>query len=312
MLTSIWEDVKREFSYGNMVTRLVIINCAFFVFINLVKIIMTIAYGGPENAGDTFDNFLHFFCMSSDAWYLITHPWVFFTSIFLHEGFFHILWNMLFLYWFGRIVGDLIGNHRIFPIYLLSGLFGNVIFFLTANFLYASTASNGFALGASGAVMGIVAASAMVAPNYLMRLILIGEVKLKYIVAVLIFLDMIGIANDVNTGGHFAHLGGVIMGWIFVTQLQKGNDMSEPVNNMLDRLQNFFKGLTGNSKAKSRRPKVVYKATEQSQKSRQRGTDPKDASHQEKLDAILDKIKKSGYDSLNDEEKEFLFKASKK
>ncbi len=311
MLTSIWEDIKREFSHGNMVTRLVIINVSFFVFINLVKIIMSISFGGPSNAAGSFDTFLHFFCMSSDAWYLITHPWVFFTSMFLHEGFFHILFNMLFLYWFGRIVGDLIGNHRILPIYLLSGLFGNVIFFLTANFLPIGADSNGFALGASGAVMGVVAASAMVAPNYLMRLILIGEVKLKYIVAVLIFMDLIAIADDINTGGHFAHLGGVAMGWIFISQLQKGNDLSEPINNIMNRVQEFFSGLSNKSRGNARKPKVVYKAANRENRKPDQPRH-RDKSHQEKLDVILEKIKKTGYDSLDSEEKEFLFKASKK
>ena len=314
MLTSIWEDMKREFSHGNMVTRLVLINVAVFVFINLVKIIMSIAYGGPTNSGEPFDNFLHFFCMSDDAVYLLTHPWGIITSMFLHEGFIHILFNMLFLYWFGRIVGDLIGNHRILPIYLLSGLFGNVVFFITANFLPIGASSNGFALGASGAVMGVVMASAMVAPNYLMRLILIGEVKLKYIVAVLVFLDLIAIADDSNTGGHFAHLGGVFMGWFFVRQLQSGNDLSEPVNSFMGRLKSFFGSLSDKTKGNPRRPKVVYKS-DKAKGSRQKAgasSDNVDQNHQEKLDKILDKIKISGYESLTAEEKEFLFKASKK
>ena len=323
MVTSIWEDVKREFSSGNMVTRLIIINIAVFVVINIVKLGFSITHAGEASSTNGFDDFLHLFCMSSDGIYTLTHPWVPFTSMFLHEGFWHILWNMLFLFWFGKIVGGFIGDHHILPIYLLSGLAGGLAFYLSDTLIYGQT---NFALGASGAVNGIILASAIIAPDYIMRLLFIGDVKLKYIVAVLIFLDLIAIADNVNTGGHFAHLGGALFGWFYIFQLRTGGiDMSGPVNNIIGAFQAFFQNIINIFTGKKNKLRVEYKDTESTTKAtrprrkmggfRSKGnskSDTQDLSHQEKLDSILDKIKQNGYESLSAEEKEFLFNASKK
>ncbi|NBC07133.1 MAG: rhomboid family intramembrane serine protease [Bacteroidetes bacterium] len=314
MLQSIWDDVRRELDKGNMITRLIIINIAVFVAINLVNLILFIANGGTPSP--LYQKILHFFCMSSDWTFFLTHPWGLFTSMFLHEGFFHILWNMLFLYWFGRIVGDFIGDQRILPLYLLGGVAGGVLFFISANLLPYG-AGGSFALGASAGVMAIVVAAGTISPDYIMRLLFIGDVKLKYIVAVLVFLDLILIPQGGNTGGHFAHLGGALFGYIFVAQLRSGNDMSRPVNNVLDSIRGFFERLFS-GQGPRKRPKVVYrnpskKRSRRSTKGSAASDSPsKDSVNQEKVDAILDKIKQSGYDSLTAEEKEFLFNASKK
>ncbi|MEL6636611.1 MAG: rhomboid family intramembrane serine protease [Bacteroidota bacterium] len=314
MLDSIWNDVKQQFSYGNMITRIVIVNVAVFVLINLVKLILRLTNGWQDTG--LYNEILHFLCISADPWYILTRPWTIFTNMFLHEGFMHILFNMLFLYWFGRIVGDLIGDRRILPLYLMGGLAGGLAFFISANLLnYGGGAAN-FALGASAAVMAIVLAAGVLAPDYIMRLILIGDVRLKYIVAVLVVLDLVSLANNINTGGHFAHLGGAVFGWFFVTQLQNGNDLSEPINRWLDRLNAFWLNLKNRMQGKAPRPRVVYRNKDKMKRSAGRpraSTDGNDGpQHQEKLDSILDKIKKSGYDSLSSEEKEFLFNASKK
>ncbi|MCB0585409.1 MAG: hypothetical protein KDD06_08810, partial [Phaeodactylibacter sp.] len=146
-----------------------------------------------------------------------------------------------------------------------------------------------------------------------------GDVKLKYIVAVLVFLDLILIPKGGNTGGHFAHLGGAAFGWFFIFQLRNGNDWAAPVNNVMDTIGNFFKNLFSGNRGS--RPKVVYRNPNRNRSRGNRGNQRGEASsdsnvngkgHQERLDAILDKIKKSGYDSLTREEKEFLFNASKK
>ena len=315
MLQSIWDDVRRELDKGNMITRLIIINIAVFVAINLVNLILFIANGGTPSP--LYQTILHFFCMSSDWKFFLTHPWGLFTSMFLHEGFFHILWNMLFLYWFGRIVGDFIGDQRILPLYLLGGIAGGALFFISANLLPYG-AGGSFALGASAGVMAIVVAAGTISPDYIMRLLFIGDVKLKYIVAVLVFLDLILIPRGGNTGGHFAHLGGALFGYIFVAQLRSGNDMSRPVNNILDSISGFFERLFSGQGGR-KRPKVVYRNPSKKRPRRSaKGSAASDSGQsrgsvdQEKVDAILDKIKQSGYDSLTAEEKEFLFNASKK
>lgn len=323
MLTSIWDDIKQQFSYGNMVVRLIIINVAIFVIINLMRVILHHG-GGTGNTPTLYNKILGWFTISSDPWEILTHPWSIFTHMFMHEGIWHILWNMLFLYWFGRILGDLLGDRRVLPLYVMGGLVGALAFVLSVNFLPYGSGGVHTALGASAGVMAIVVATGILAPDYSIRLILLGIVKLKYIVVAIIFLDLVGTASDINTGGHFAHLGGALMGWIFISQLQSGNDLSEPFNNFFDKITNFFKGVQQNTTTKKRRgPKVVHrnedkirsrfgrKGSKQEPNHRSDGSKP-DLSHQEKLDAILDKIKKEGYDSLSEAEKEFLFNASKK
>jgi len=314
MFESIWNDVKREFSYGNMVTRIIIFNVVVFIAINILKLVLFISNGGqlPE----VYHTILHFFCMSSDWQFFLTHPWGLITSMFLHEGFWHILWNMLFLYWFGRIVGDFIGNQRILPIYLLGGIAGGILYFASANLL-PNLPMGSFALGASAGVMAIVVAAGAISPDYIMRLLFIGDVKLKYIVAVLVFLDLIVIPDGGNTGGHIAHLGGAFFGWFFVFQLRNGSDWSRPVNTIIDSISNFFKGLFSGERPR-RKPKVAYRNPDRPKSRPKRSSkgeaasDSNSKAHQEKLDDILDKIKESGYESLTAEEKEFLFNASKK
>ncbi|PHN05482.1 rhomboid family protein [Flavilitoribacter nigricans] len=315
MVSSIWEDIKRQYSFGNMVTRLVIINVAVFVVINLIWVVLRIGYGWSDNGMHIYESIRQFFMLSSDWLHNLTHPWVFITSMFLHDGFWHILWNMLFLYWFGRIVGDFLGNHRVLPLYLLGGIVGGLAYFISVNLLpYGGNATH-YALGASGAVMAFVVAAGFISPDYYMRLLFLGDVKLKYIVAVLVLIDLIGMASNINTGGHFAHLGGAFFGWFFVYQLRQGTDWSIPVNNFLDKIRHFFDNLS--TSRQSRGPRVTYRNPNRTKKTatRTRGkaaSDTRPSSHQEELDAILDKIKQSGYESLSEKEKEFLFNASKK
>ncbi|MCB0665327.1 MAG: rhomboid family intramembrane serine protease [Saprospiraceae bacterium] len=302
MLESILADIRREFSFGNVVTRLVIINVAVFIAINLIRLIFYLG-----NAGEIpplYHDIVHFFSVSSDIKHNLTHPWVFVTSIFLHESFWHLLWNMLFLYWFGRIVGDLLGDRKVFPIYLLGGMVGCIVFWMSAQLLPYMQGYTGYALGASAGVMAIVVTSGMIAPDYIMRLILLGDIRLKYIVFALVLLDLFALAGNSNTGGHFAHLGGVAMGWLFVSQLRAGNDWSEGVNNLMDKVVNFFKGERI-PVSRSKEAKIVKKTFSKSE--------PKQYSEdeiQERIDIILEKIKKTGYDSLSSEEKEFLNNAS--
>ena len=316
MFNSIWEDIKREFSYGNMVTRIIIINVAVFVVINVVWLGFQIAYGGQPNT--MFTEVLAFFAMPAGWLKLLTHPWALITSMFLHVGFMHILFNMLMLYWFGRIIGDLLGDHRVLPLYLMAGLAGNAVYFITANLFPAYGYSGSMGFGASGAVMGIVIASAVLTPESEMNLILLGNVKLKYIAAVLLMIDVISISKMSNTGGHFAHLGGAAFGWFFIRRLQYGDDLAEPVNRLLNKMRGFFKKLTEGKSLKQRKgPRVAYRNPNKPKSRTEPRSSPRkrrenDLNHQERVDSILEKIKESGYEKLTREEKEYLFNASKK
>lgn len=322
MFQSIWDDVKREFQYGNMVTRIIVVNIAIWIVVNLAKLILRI----PTEDAAMYDDFLRFFSMSPNWKFILLHPWVPITSIFLHEGFGHILWNMLTFYWFGRIVGDLLGNHRILPLYLLGGIAGGVVYFIAAQFhVLGLGLPSEMVLGASAAVMAMVACAAFIAPDYIFNLLLIGPVRLKYIAFVLFFLDLISIADRSNTGGHLAHLGGAAFGLFFAAQLREGTDLGKPINRFIDFLINLFNSRPktkftyqrggGGQKAYSGQQKTQQKKSTQGSQtsdSAKKTTETGVSDEQARLDAILDKIKQNGYDSLTKEEKEFLFKASQK
>lgn len=314
MLGSIWDDIKREFNYGNMVTRIIFVNFAVFIGINIVWVVLRLSHNWEDPP--LYITIRNWLALSSDPFFLLTHPWTIITSMFLHEGFWHIAVNMLLFYWFGRIVGDFIGNHRVLPLYLLGGLLGGIAFFIYANLRFYNDPSPHYALGASAAVMAIVVAAGVISPDYIMRLLLIGDVKLKYIVGVLVLIDIIGLGSSINTGGHFAHLGGALMGWLFVWQLRQGTDLSAPINRWFQQLAAFGKRITG-GQFRRKGPKVVYRNPNRESSNAQNSNggnakSDKSESYQEKLDSILDKIKQSGYNSLTADEKEFLFNASKR
>lgn len=308
MLSSIWDDLKREYEFGNMISRLIIINVGIFILYTFVHLVTYILMQGKDGF---IDQFMYHFCMSSDWRVFIWQPWSIVTHFFLHFSLGHVLWNMVALYVFGSIFGDLLGDQRVLPLYILGGLAGALAYFCSALIL---PGIGSYALGASASIMAIVVAAGLTAPNYQMRLILIGDVKLKYIVMVMLLLDMIGVRSmdsgmGANSGGHIAHLGGAIMGFIFINRLNDGYDMSVFVNRILDGIVNFYKRLRGESRPK---PKVVYKKKENATVGREassRKNSP--AANQNELDTILEKIKEKGYDSLTKEEKETLFNASK-
>ncbi len=312
MVTSIWDDIKRAFSRGDNLTRLIIVNIGFFLFIHIVGFLMVPFTGIGNHAA--FNAFLEWFMAPSDPVELLKRPWTIITYMFLHEGIWHLVFNMLFLYWFGRIVQDLLGDHRILPIYLLGGLAGFVAFFISANFLPGNISYyiGSHMLGASAGVMAIVMAAATLAPTYIMHLLLIGPVQIRYIALFLIVIDMIAIREGSNTGGHFAHLGGVAMGWYFIHALRNGTDLSRPVNNLLERIATFFRELFAGRRRSHIRVRHANKKPSSASAKKQNGLSPDDPAYQRKLDRILDKIRDRGYESLTREEKEFLFRASKK
>ncbi|MEO7174222.1 MAG: rhomboid family intramembrane serine protease [Saprospiraceae bacterium] len=291
-----------------MITRLVIVNVAIFLSLQLLRLILMASNGGILSA--SFHEILSFLSLSSDWKFLLTHPWVLVTAHFIHIGFWHLLFNMLNLYWFGRIVGDFIGNHRILPLYFLGGFAGALLFFASSQVLPFASGGTVIAYGASAAVMAMVTAAGTISPDYSMRLLILGPVKLKYIVLALLVLDFVGIANDQNTGGHFGHLGGAILGWLYVWNLRQGRDLAKPFTSLYLSLRT---GLSARKQEKARpMPRLVYKKTMGKTDERWYESEAEEADFEGQLDIILDKIKASGYESLNQKEKDFLQEASKK
>ncbi len=311
MFNSVWEDIKREFQYGNVLTRLIIFNVAVFIVIRLIALGFFLI---PGSGGVSFflEKIMEPWLCAHYTWkHILFKPWTVFSYMFLHYDLMHIVFNMLFLYWFGRILKDLNGNSRIFAIYVYGGLAGFAMYLLYCMLLLPPDAS-GYMLGASAGVMAVVLAAAALAPDYSMHLLFVGPVKLKYIAFTLVLLDLILMTGG-NTGGRFAHLGGAAMGWFFIYRLGEGQDLSVPFNNLINKLLAFWERIKDFFSGR-KRPKVVYRNPNKNKaaKGNAKSDNSIDTSDQELIDKILDKIKRSGYDSLTQEEREALFRASKK
>ena len=223
MFDSILEDIKYQFRSGNMLTKIILVNVFVFVVVRLI-----IAFTGHINLGQSIEAhpLLDWLALSSDPISIFKKPWTLITHMFLHVGFWHILWNMLLLYYFARIIGDLLGDARVLPLYFMGGLAGVVVYLLSDHLLPIGTDGLSQAMGASAAVMAFIFAAATLSPDYTMRLILIGNVKIKYIAAFVLFFDLISTTGS-NSGGHFGHLGGAMLGAFFTYQLRQGFDITE-------------------------------------------------------------------------------------
>ncbi|MFT6815831.1 MAG: membrane associated rhomboid family serine protease [Sphingobacteriales bacterium] len=293
MNTNIWNDLKNLFLHPkNALDMLLVINVAVFLLVSIVKTVFFLLSIDPT----VFSSLIHWLSLPASFSALLFQPWSIFTYMFLHQGFFHLLFNMLWLYWLGRIFIDFLNHKKLTTVYILGGIGGGLIYMVLFNLfpVFSNSVNGSYLLGASAGVLAVVVATATLVPEYTIRLLFIGNVKLKHIALFSILLDIISIGNS-NPGGHIAHLGGALVGFIYIKQLQKGNDFGQKIGN-------FFSGFT-NMFNKKDPIKVVHKQTVSKPKS-------KTAADQKTIDGILDKISESGYDSLSVEEKRILFQAS--
>ncbi len=289
MFQSVLDDIKAQFSYGNMVSKIILVNLFVFLFIIIIK---AFTPAGSE----VYDTLIEWIALPADGLTLLKRPWTIFTYMFLHEGLWHFAWNMIMLYWFGRILGDLMGDNRMLPLYILGGLAGGLMYIIYVQI----SGTLGDVRGASAAISCIIITAALVAPNYNIRLLLIGNVRLKYIALALFLFDLVSIAEGNNVGGNFTHIGGAIMGITFIFMLRQGMDLTKPFSKDIS--------LFANTKRREAPMKVVHN---KKFPKRKLDKEPRPVNIQERIDEILDKINVSGYDSLNSEEKDFLYKASK-
>ncbi len=309
MYGNFWENLKNAFKYSeNSLFKLIAINLLVFFAVLVVRVFMTI--GGM---GDWYELGLSYLMMPAAVDRLATQPWSVFTYMFLHEGFFHILFNMLFLYWFGMLVHQYLGSRKLANIYLLGGLAGALFYVLIYNIapFFKDAVDTSLMLGASAGVFAIVVGAATLAPNTTFVLLLIGPVKIKYIA---MFYVILSFANTIgsNAGGELAHLGGALMGFLYISQLRKGRDLGVPVQ----RVGIFFENLFSRKKVHVSYRKKSKASTSSSpfskaSSSKAEVTTSTDAT-QEEIDRILDKIAAKGYEALNKEEKRKLFEFSKK
>lgn len=238
---------------------------------------------------------------------LIFKPWTVFTYMFLHLDFWHILFNMLWLYFLGQLFVQFLGERKLWTVYIAGGLAGAVLYILFFNIfpLFADSVPFSKALGASASVMAVIIALGTYAPNFSIRLLILGSVKLKYIAMFWIVFDFFNIASS-NAGGHIAHLGGAALGFFFAREWKKNRDITQWVEKSWDVIKAIFVG----SGKRNSRMKVQYSKGKTQGRSNRDSSSASATNEQKKVDEILDKISKSGYDSLTKAEKDFLFKAS--
>jgi membrane associated rhomboid family serine protease len=306
--TSIWDDLKMQYRYGSGTTRLILAILGVFVVTKVLLLVDFFAQTSIFNAA------WGYLMLPSSLETLLYRPWTIFTYMFYHAGFFHLLFNLLGIYWFGRVVSEFFGQSKVVPIFLLGGVMGGLLYILAYNLLpvFAPVAGSSFNMGASGGVLALLLAGAVLVPNYTFNLLIIGSVKLKWIAVFYVLLDLISIP-DSNAGGHLTHLGGALFGYLYVVLLHRGTDLARIiffVSDLPQTIRDRWSGKKMKVHSRQRRTKVEAGVAGQ-QKSRQHQPSGGSSSKQERLDAILDKINQSGYDSLTKAEKEFLFEMSK-
>lgn len=296
------EEFKNAFQKPNNAhIQLIIINVVIFIVLGVIRVISEI--GGVS----FFFEAIHTqFQIPARIEEFITRPWTLLTYAFAHDltGIMHILFNMLTLYWFGKLFVEYLGSDKLIAVYLLGGIAGAIFYLLSYNFIpyfiNQSITHHIVMVGASASINAIVVAAATLLPDYTFFLLFFGAVRIKYIAAVIVFLSFLGTIGS-NAGGNLAHLGGALMGFIYIKQLQIGVNWGGWITATMDWGKSLFQS----------RPNVKVTYRKEETKVRKGAAGFTKAS-QEEIDIILDKISDRGYESLSKEEKEKLFNASKK
>lgn len=289
-------DVKNSFNKGDsMVRKLILVNIAGFLFLNFLNL----AEWATQQEGTIFSQIQQWLYLPASPREFVYKPWTVITYMFAHEDFFHLLFNMLWLYFLGGIFKDFLGNRRLLQTYFWGGISGGLLFILLFNVLPVLRDSGMYhmpLLGASAAVLAVVTGIATLVPNYQIRLFMVLDIKLKYIAVAAAILSLLAVQGS-NPGGNIAHLGGIIFGFVYVKYFSNYTF----IDAWGDRLRGFF-----NKRTAPRKPEKKYTPTYTIYSRGETDHEP----DQEEIDAILDKISSSGYDSLTKAEKELLFKAS--
>lgn len=299
--SGLFDDFKNAWSKpNNGLAQLIMVNVIVFVALIVVKVVMVLS-GNP----DVYQAIVRQFMLPASIDSFIFKPWTLLTYFFTHEGFFHIIFNMLFLFWFGKIIVEYLGDQRAIAMYVIGGIVGGLFYILIYNLIpyFHDRVEGSLMLGASAGVYAIVVGAATFMPNYTFFLLFLGPVKIKYIA---IFYVLLSFSQTIgsNAGGELAHLGGALMGFIFIRQLQRGNDIGIPVISTMEWFTSLFKPTP--------KIKVTHKSSKFSSDKKSASSSSSGNANQDEIDAILDKISQSGYESLSKEEKQKLFNASKK
>ncbi|MGJ8760284.1 MAG: rhomboid family intramembrane serine protease [Polaribacter sp.] len=276
------DDIKNRYKSGNIVEKLIYINLAIFIFTLLTSVFQDL-YKGEINW------VVSWFSLDDNFTSLLTKPWTIITYGFLHADFLHILLNLITLYFVGNLFIEYFTQKQLLTFYLLGTFFGGALFILSHNYFPLFQDQSSILVGASAGISAIFIGITTYIPNYQLKIRFIGFVKLWYLGAIWVGLDILALSGG-NAGGHFAHLGGALFGFLYVQRAANKEIL------IFDKIAALFS-------TKKKPLKTVYKSPKKTVKTN-KGT----SINQQQIDAILDKISKSGYDTLTKEEKEFLFK----
>lgn len=288
------DEIKLSYQHGSYLTKLIYINIAIWIVVRLTSVVLLL--GGNENL-----TFIEWFSLPASFGQFIARPWTLITYMFLHYELLHILFNLVWLYSFGKIFLEYHPPRKLLSLYIFGGLCGGLFFMAAYNFFPYFQHSIDFSqlLGASAAVISIVIATAVYVPNHVIHLVFIGPVKIKWIALLSVILYLVNLTGD-NAGGNFAHLGGAFWGLLYMTTLKSGYNLSSRAERFLDSIFSWT------------RPKKNLKVEYNAGGYREYGYNRSKKAKQEEVNRILDKISASGYESLTVEEKEMLFKMSGK
>jgi Uncharacterized membrane protein (homolog of Drosophila rhomboid) len=288
------KNIEQFLRQNTLLTKLIVINIAVFLLFRIIGIV-DLLFG--LNTG-----FIQYFEFPSSIRTFLHQPWTILTYMFSHYSILHILFNMLWLYWFGKIFLHFFNPKQLGGLYILGGLAGALLFALSYNIFpyFRNMADASYLIGASASVMAIVFGAAFYKKDYTIGLLFLGNIKIIYLALITLVIDILAIDSS-NAGGHIAHIGGALVGIAYSYYLKRGTDITAGLNAFIDKTVNLFK----------RKP-VEMKATQNKRFESDYEYNARKNEHNREIDEILDKIKKSGYNSLSKEEKKKLFDASKK
>ena len=285
-------DLKYKYNTLDIFGKIIVVNVVIFIINFVLTTLLKLTL---------FD----YFVLPSDIMGFIVQPWSLLTYGFLHNGFFHMAFNMLFLFYLTRTAVNIFRTKMILNVFLLGIICGGLAYLIVANLIPTSFfGAKGILIGASAGVSALLLFVAAYMPDSQIRLFNTFNVKWKHIAMVIVSLDLFRLLLGFNQGGYVAHFGGYILGYIYAVKLQKGNDIGTGFENLMDRFAGLF---TSKSNLKT----VHRKKKPKTAKNRTNKAGLNNLEKQKQIDAILDKISKSGYESLSAKEKEFLFKVGK-
>lgn len=297
---SIWEGIKNSFRQGSSLNRLIYINIGISLILKIIHVVLVLTGLGQ---GQSFYNLLiEYIGVPADPEYLLYRPWTIFTYMFVQFDFFHLLFNMLWLYWFGSFFLNYFSTRKLAGVYLLGGLAGASLYILAYNIFpfFALTRLSSWAIGASASVMAIVFAVCTYVPQNKVYIFLIGPVKLIHLAIFTAIIDISSIPSG-NAGGHIAHLGGALFGYFFILGVKKNRDLT---NNFLSFFEKAGKLFAPRKRMRVKHKKKVSQMSDFEYNEYKKQRD-------DRINRILDKISRSGYESLTREEKEIIFKAGR-